>query len=74
MGTKKLVFSLLKKMTKKDFNDNSLIEELDIDSLDLVEMITEVEEKFGFEVTDEQISKIKKVSDLIKNFDKLKSE
>lgn len=40
-------------------------EDLKADSLDLVELIMEIEEDFGFEISDEEAASIKTISDLV---------
>ena len=41
-------------------------EDLGADSLDLVELVMEFEEKFGGEISDEQAQQIKTVGDVVK--------
>jgi len=41
----------------------SFVEDLNADSLDLVELIMSLEEEFGIEISDEDAEKIQKVSD-----------
>ena len=43
----------------------SFVEDLDADSLDLVELIMSLEEEFGMEISDEDAEKIQKVSDAV---------
>jgi len=43
----------------------SFIDDLNADSLDLVELIMEIEEKFGIQVPDDAAEKIKTVSDAV---------
>ncbi len=43
----------------------TFIEDLEADSLDTVEFVMAAEEKFGIEVSDEEASKIKTVSDVV---------
>jgi len=45
--------------------DASFIDDLNADSLDLVELIMEIEEKFGIEVPDGAAEKIKTVGDAV---------
>ncbi len=43
----------------------SFVEDLEADSLDLVELIMSLEEEFGMEISDEDAEKIQKVSDAV---------
>ncbi len=43
----------------------SFIDDLGADSLDLVELIMEMEEKFGVEIADEELEKIRTIQDVI---------
>lgn len=44
---------------------DSTFEEMDADSLDLVELVMALEEEFGIEITDEEIESIKTVGDVV---------
>ena len=46
--------------------DSKFIEDLGADSLDVVELVMALEEKFDIEIPDEDAEKIKTVSDAIK--------
>ena len=48
-------------------------EELEADSLDLVELIMEFEEKFGGEISDEEAQKITTVGEAVKYLDSHKA-
>ncbi|MEN6507308.1 MAG: acyl carrier protein [Smithella sp.] len=43
----------------------SFIDDLGADSLDLVELIMEMEEKFGVEIADEELEKIRTIQDVV---------
>jgi acyl carrier protein len=43
----------------------SFVEDLNADSLDLVELIMSLEEEFGMEISDEDAEKIQKVNDAV---------
>ena len=43
----------------------SFVEDLNADSLDLVELIMSLEEEFGMEISDEEAEKIKSVGDAL---------
>ena len=70
MKTKELIYKKLKAITKQKFDDKSDIYNIGIDSLDLVELVTETEEELDIEISDEQLESIKKVGDVIKIFEK----
>ncbi|WGI36392.1 phosphopantetheine-binding protein [Mesomycoplasma lagogenitalium] len=60
------VYSKLKKFTKRKFDDNSNVFEIGIDSLDLVEIITESETELNITISDEELLNLKTISDVIK--------
>ncbi|MHB8139161.1 MAG: acyl carrier protein [Smithellaceae bacterium] len=43
----------------------SFTDDLGADSLDLVELIMEMEEKFGVEIADEELEKIRTIQDVV---------
>ena len=45
--------------------DASFVEDLNADSLDLVELIMSLEEEFGLEISDEEAEQIASVSDAV---------
>jgi len=45
--------------------ESKFVEDLGADSLDIVEMVMQVEEKFGFEIPDEDMENIVTVQDLL---------
>ena len=50
----------------------SFVEDLNADSLDLTELIMTFEERFGFEISEEDAEKLKTVSDVIEYIEKRK--
>lgn len=50
----------------------SFVEDLNADSLDLTELIMTFEERFGFEISEEDAEKLKTVSDVISYIEKRK--
>ncbi len=46
--------------------DTDFVKDLEADSLDLVDLISSVEDKFGIEIGDDFIFEIKTVSDVVK--------
>jgi len=54
--------------------EKSFIEDLNADSLDLTELIMTFEERFGFEISEEDAEKIKIVGDVVHYIEKKKKE
>ena len=50
--------------------DTKLIEDLEADSLDIVELTMAIEEKFGVEIADEELENVKTVGDIVKFVEK----
>jgi acyl carrier protein len=61
----KLVMEQLDVTREECVPDASFIDDLGADSLDLVELIMEMEEVFGIEIADEELEKIRTVKDVI---------
>jgi len=53
--------------------EKSFIEDLNADSLDLTELIMTFEERFGFEISEEDAEKLKTVKDVVKYIEQRKS-
>jgi len=51
--------------------DKDLVNDLGIDSLDMVEIIMGIEEKFGLKIEDSEVAGIKTVGDLIRKAEEL---
>ena len=45
--------------------DSEIIKDLGADSLDVVEMLLELEKEYGVEITDEQAADLKTVADIV---------
>ena len=54
--------------------EKSFVEDLNADSLDLTELIMTFEERFGFEISEEDAEKLKTVGDVVKYIEDKKSE
>jgi len=52
--------------------NKSLVEDLNADSLDLTELIMTFEERFGFEISEEEAEKLKTVGDIVEYIKKKK--
>lgn len=69
---KQLIYKKLKELTKQKFDDKSIIYEIGVDSLDLVELVTEAEDELNISISDEQLESIKTVGDVVSVFQKTK--
>jgi acyl carrier protein len=54
--------------------EKSFVEDLNADSLDLTELIMTFEEKFGFEISEDDAEKLKTVGDVVTYIESKKSE
>ena len=70
---KDLVVELLEVDEGKVVPEASFVDDFGADSLDLIEMITAVEEAFGLEIPDEDAGKLQTVQDAVEYVD-LKSK
>ena len=69
-----MVFEKLKTIIIEEFEieeelitmNTSLTDELDIDSLDLVDLVMTVEDEFSIELPDEALESMKTIGDLVK--------
>ncbi|RVU54841.1 acyl carrier protein [Anaerosphaera multitolerans] len=46
--------------------ETNLIEDLNADSLDIVELTMAIEEKFGVQIPDEDLEKVRTIEDIVK--------
>jgi acyl carrier protein len=53
--------------------NKSFVEDLNADSLDLTELIMTFEERFGFEISEEDAEKLKTVQDVVRYIEKRKA-
>jgi acyl carrier protein len=49
--------------------DKSFVDDLDVDSLSMVEVVVEAEEKFGVTIPDDQVKNLKTVGDAVDYID-----
>ncbi|MES2345114.1 MAG: acyl carrier protein [Chlamydiota bacterium] len=54
--------------------EKSFVEDLNADSLDLTELIMTFEERFGFEISEEEAEKLKTVGDVVAYIEKKKGK
>lgn len=73
MEVKERVINLLSEKLgydKLEIKENQeFVNDLGADSLDMVEIIMEIEEEFGLKIDDTEISEVKTVGDLIKKIE-----
>ncbi len=69
MAIQQEVIDIIVEQLGVDINDvtpaKSFVEDLNADSLDLTELIMTFEERFGFEISEEDAEKLKTVGDVI---------
>lgn len=66
MNNQNIIFNIIKKRTNKKFNESTEINFLGLDSLDLVELVMEIEDELNVKIPDEKLNNIKTISDLLK--------
>lgn len=54
--------------------DKSFIDDLDIDSLSMVEIAVQVEDKYGVKIPDEELANLRTVGDAVNYVQKLEAE
>ena len=76
-----MVLEKVKKILSEQFGveedtitpETSLIDDLDADSLDVVDLLMSIDDEFEVEVPDEEVENIKTVDDLVKYIENHKS-
>ena len=76
-----MVFEKVKKILSEQFGveedtitlETSLIDDLDAESLDVVDLLMSIDDEFEVEVPDEEVENIKTVDDLVKYIENHKS-
>lgn len=72
------IFEEIKEIIVKHINvkeediklESNLNSDLDADSIEIAEVVMDIEEKYGFEFSDEDASKLEKISDLVNHIEK----
>ncbi|ADE19545.1 phosphopantetheine-binding protein [Mycoplasma crocodyli] len=67
------IIKKLENLSKKKVDINSKLEDLNIDSLDLADLIIDAEKEFNISIPDEELNKIKSVKEIVILIEKLKS-
>lgn len=70
----KIIYQKIAQYTKRNFDDSTNIKDLGIDSLDFVEIVTDFEQKFNIEITDEELMEIQTVGDILNLMNKYSSK
>lgn len=66
MNYRETIFEIIRSKVKTKFNEDTKIETLELDSLDLFEIVLSIEEELGISIDDELLPSIKSIKDLIK--------
>ncbi|MGL6125434.1 MAG: acyl carrier protein [Metamycoplasmataceae bacterium] len=61
-----VILNIVKKRTNKKISISTDIRSIGLDSLDLVEIVMEIEKEFDIKIPDEKLTNIKNIDDLIK--------
>lgn len=51
-------------------NDTDLAHDLNVESIDLVDLVTAFEDKYNFEIPDQELKKLQTVGDIVKYVEK----
>ncbi|MGL4252303.1 MAG: acyl carrier protein [Metamycoplasmataceae bacterium] len=65
-----VILNIIKQRTNKKISTSTNIKELGLDSLDLVEVVMEIEQELDIKIPDEELTNIKTIDDLIKTIEK----
>lgn len=71
MKYKNEIFNIIKSKTSKSFDENTVIRDLGLDSLDMVEMIADFEDQFSIEIPTDKINGVKTIKDLLNLIDSI---
>ena len=65
MGIEERVINIVNNILGVEATEEDTFEDLYMDSLDLVEIIIECEQEFGYPITDDKVQNLKTVEDLV---------
>ena len=65
MGIEERVIDIVNDILGVEATEEDTFEDLYMDSLDLVEIIIECEQEFGYPITDDKVQNLKTVGDLV---------
>ena len=66
----KLIAKTLELDAKKINEKTNLVQDLDVESLDLVDLVAAFEEEFGIEIKDKDVKNLQTVGDIVKYIEK----
>ncbi|MGL5205812.1 MAG: acyl carrier protein [Metamycoplasmataceae bacterium] len=70
MINQEIILNIIKRRTNKKISPSTDIKELGLDSLDLVEVVMEIEQELDIKIPDDELTNIKTIDDLIKIIEK----
>ena len=73
MNVRDVILKELRKFSNKEISDDSNIKDLNIDSLDLLQLVVTLEKNMQISISDEELLSIKTVQDIINIINKKKN-
>lgn len=73
MNVRDVILKELRKFSNKEISDDSNIKDLNIDSLDLLQLVVTLEKNMQISISDEELLSIKIVKDIINIINKKKN-
>ena len=73
MNVRDVILKELRKFSNKEISDDSNIKDLNIDSLDLLQLVVTFEKNMQISISDEELLSIKTVKDIINIINKKKN-
>lgn len=73
MNVRDVILKELRKFSNKEISDDSNIKDLNIDSLDLLQLVVTLEKNMHISISDEELLSIKTVKDIINIINKKKN-
>lgn len=73
MNVRDVILKELRKFSNKKISDDSNIKDLNIDSLDLLQLVVTLEKNMQISISDEELLSIKTVKDIINIINKKKN-
>ena len=73
MNVRDVILKELRKFSNKEISDDSNIKDLNIDSLDLLQLVVTLEKNMQISISDDELLSIKTVKDIINIINKKKN-